>query len=281
MIDYHVHPDFSPDAQGSVEEFCQRAMDLGLEEVCFTTHYEPDPARREVESIIVRGRKQRVDSDWPVAYLAAIQAASEKFPGLVVLAGVEIGYEPGLEPVISNFLNRYPFDFVLGSIHCLDHVAITNGDELDRFRREYLCHGAESVAERYIHHLRAAAGTRLFDSLGHFDVYRKYIAPLYPGNRFQAAVDRMLPEALDYVAAAGAGIEVNSSALRRGDREPYPSARILKQARDAGVRVYTIGSDAHRPRDLGTGLDAAVGALSALGLSPSRFRRRERQSWPA
>lgn len=273
MIDYHVHPDFSPDAEGSVEEFCARAVELGLEEICFTTHCEPDPARSDIERVRMNGQPQPVDSDWPDAYFAALAAARARFPRVTVLAGVEIGYEPGLEGIISDFLRRYPFDFVLGAIHCLDHVSITAGDELDRFKTEYMSRGPESVAERYFHHLRAAAGCQLFNCLAHLDIYRKYIEPLFD-RRFGTTAESLLPSVLQFVAESGTGIEVNSSALRRGNAEPYPELSILRLARDAGVRVFTVGSDAHRPADLGKGFESAVQALKGIGVEPARFRRR-------
>jgi histidinol-phosphatase (PHP family) len=193
---------------------------------------------------------------------------------VAVLAGVEVGYEPGLEGIISDFLRRHPFDFVLGAIHCLDHIAITAGDELDRFKVEYMSQGPEFVAERYLHHLRAAAGCQLFDCLAHFDIYRKYVEPLYD-QRFGATVESLLPSVLDFVAKSGTGIEVNSSALRRGNTEPYPVLRILRLAKDAGVRVFTVGSDAHRPADLGKGMESAVQALKEIGVEPARFRKRK------
>jgi histidinol-phosphatase (PHP family) len=197
-----------------------------------------------------------------------------EFPHLTVLAGVEVGYEPGLEGIISDFLCRYPFDFVLGAIHCLDHVSITAGDELDRFKAEYLSRGPEFAAERYLHYLRAAAGCQLFDCLAHFDIYRKYIEPMYD-QRFGTTVESLLPSVLKFVAGSGTGIEVNSSALRRGNAESYPGLRILKLARDAGVRVFTVGSDAHRSSDLGRGLASAIQALKELGVEPARFRGRK------
>jgi len=277
MIDYHVHPDFSPDAEGSIEAYCRRAVELGLEEICFTTHYEPDPARRDSERVRVGGRTQPVDSDWPDAYFGALQAGRAQFPGVAVLAGVEVGYEPGLEGIVSDFLRRYPFDFVLGAIHCLDHIAITAADELDRFKVECMPRGPEYAAERYLHHLRSAAGCQLFDCLAHLDIYRKYIEPLFD-RRFGVTVESLLPSVLGFVADSGTGIEVNSSALRRGNAEPYPSLRILEPARDAGVRVFTVGSDAHRPADLGKDLESAVQALKRLGIKPARFRRRRLSS---
>jgi histidinol-phosphatase (PHP family) len=274
MVDYHVHPDFSHDAEGAVEEFCARATAVGLSEICFTTHYEPDPFRSAIEHIRVNGAARPVASDWPAAYLAALNAAAAKFPALTVLAGVEVGYEPGLEGMISDFLNRYRFDFVLGSVHCLGHIAITAGDEMERFTRELLPLGPEHFAESYLRSIRAAAGAQLFDCLGHLDIYRKYVQPLF-GQGLEPLVDSSWPAVLESVAATGTGIEVNTSALRRGNSEPYPGRRLLRRALEAGVKVFTVGSDAHRPGDLGRDLDAAVQLLSELGVRPARFRGRQ------
>ncbi len=273
MVDYHVHPDFSHDAEGSIGEFCARAVEIGLDEICFTTHYEPDPARSDIEHVRVNGRMQPVASDWPDAYFAAIQAARVKFPGLVVLAGVEVGYDPGLVGTISDFLSRHPFDFVLGAVHSLDSICLTSKDELERFKTEFLRRGPEAVAERYFHDVRSAAGSQLFDCLAHLDIYRKYIQPLFD-SRFTQTANSLLPSVLKFVAESGTGIEVNTSALRRGNAEPYPESRILKLAKDAGVQVFTTGSDSHRPADLGKGLDVAAQMLEGLGVEPARFRNR-------
>jgi histidinol-phosphatase (PHP family) len=275
VIDYHVHPDFSQDASGDVLEFCLRARSVGLEEICFTTHYEPDPARSEREYVRVRGGRRPVGSDWTTYYLAAIEEARRRFPDLVVLGGVEVGYEAGLDGLISDFLAANGFDFVLGAVHCLDHVAITAGDELPRFRAEYEHNGPVVVAERYFGNLRAAAGSGLFDCLAHIDIYRKYIQALFD-RRFTDAVDALLEPALRHIARTGTGIEVNTSALRRGAEEPYPATAVLRVARRAGVDVFTTGSDAHKPDDVGEGLGRAERILADLGVVPARFRRRAR-----
>jgi histidinol-phosphatase (PHP family) len=274
MVDYHVHPDFSHDAEGSVADFCARAVEIGLGEICFTTHYEPDPARSSVEYVRVNGRMQPVDSDWSDAYFAAINAARTRFPDLVVLAGVEVGYDPGLVGTISDFLGRHEFDYVLGAVHSLDHICLTSKDELESFKSEFLPQGPERIVEHYFHDLRSAAGSQLFDCLSHLDIYRKYIQPLFD-SRFTQAADSLLPSVLEFVAESGTGLEVNTSALRRGNAEPYPEKRILKLAKDAGIQVFTIGSDAHRPADLGKDLDAAMQTLGDLGVTPARFRSRK------
>jgi histidinol-phosphatase (PHP family) len=275
MVDYHVHPDFSHDASGSVDDFCARAVEFGLEEICFTTHYEPDPRRKDIEFVRVDGRMMPVASDWPTHYFAAIEQARKRFPGLSVLAGVEVGYEPGLEGMIHDFLSSYPFDFVLGAVHCLDSVCLTAHEELHQFKTVHGSRDAQYVAHRYLLHLRAAAGSTLFDSLAHLDIYRKYVEGLFD-ERFGETIRAGLPEVLKFVARSGTGIEVNTSAFRRGNPEPYPTSHVLHLASDIGVQVFTVGSDAHMPEDLGSGLDRAEEILRGLGVTPARFKRRTR-----
>jgi histidinol-phosphatase (PHP family) len=274
VIDYHVHPDFSPDASGSMRDCCEAAVAAGVTELCFSTHYEPDPARAGIESVCVNGARMAVASDWASAYFAETARCRAEFPALTIRAGVEVGYEPGLEGIVSDFLGAHEFDFVLGAIHCLDHVAITAGEELEQFKRDYLPYGPEHVAGRYFSHLRAAAGSQLFDCLAHLDVYRKYIKPLFD-ERFDAVIQAELGPTLRFIAESGTGIEVNSSALRRGMSEPYPAAAIVEQAVKAGVRRFTVGSDAHRAEDVGKGIDVVTALLVRFGIQPACFHRRE------
>jgi len=272
MVDYHIHPDFSHDAKGSVEDCCRRALEVGLEEICFTTHFEPDPVRRSSEWVVVEGRKVSPVSDWPVAYFAAVARARAAFPSLSILAGVEVGFGPELEPAIRRFLGQYRFDFVLGAVHCVDHVAFTAGSELDAAVANF-GPDRQGFCRRYHANLRAAASSGLFDALAHLDIYRKYLGKAF-GPGFLADCAAGFPETLACIAQTETGIEVNTSALRRGEDEPYPGRAILARAVAAGVRRFTVGSDAHRVLDLGTGIDRAVKLLSDLGAQPARFPRR-------
>jgi len=279
MIDYHVHPDFSPDARGSIEEYCQRAQAIGLKELCFTTHCELDPARAELEHVNVRGQSWPVNSNWAERYFEEIAECRRNFPDLLIRAGVEIGYELGLEGTIADFLGRYPFDFVLGAVHCLDHIAITASEELDRFRNEYRHHGPELIAERYFYYVRALAGSQLVDVIAHLDSYRKYLVGLL-GSEFLKTADRLMRPTLEFIAQSGVGIEVNTSGMRRPGNEPYPAENVIRMAYELGVRVWTIGSDAHRLEDLGAGLEQAEHILKDLGVTATRFERRVKTGPP-
>ncbi len=274
MVDYHVHPNFSHDARGSIEDYCQRAVEIGLKEICFTTHYEPDPVRGAIEFVMVNGKRLSPHSEWADAYFAAIEKARLRFPNLAVLAGVEIGYEMGTEGLVSDFLAKYRFDYVLGAVHCLDHVCLTSAGELEAFRAAFGKQSPSSIVEQYFKYIRAAAGAGLFDCLAHLDIYRKYIMSLY-GPEFNECVRQGMRELLRDLVQTGIGLEVNTSAMRRADPEPYPAKEILRQAKDAGIKVFTIGSDAHKPEHLGSGLEPTTRLLSGLGITPARFRLRQ------
>lgn len=273
MIDYHIHPDYSADARGSILEYCERAREIGIKEICFTTHYEPDPIRAELERVIVAGQVRPVDSDWVDFYLADIENCRRRFPQIIIRAGVEVGYELGLEGVIFDFIQERPFDFVLGAIHCLDHIAITASQEWEDFRQRLKPRGGEFIARRYFEYVRAAAGCGLFDCLAHIDIWRKYILPEM-GEEFLSEIEKLIPQMIQEIVRSGVALEINTSGLRRSDVMAYPAPPLLAQLVDAGVRKWTIGSDAHQVSDLGRGVKEAEKLLSDFGLQPVRFEAR-------
>ena len=42
LADYHVHSTISPDGRCSMTELAEHAVALGLDEICFTDHYDVD-----------------------------------------------------------------------------------------------------------------------------------------------------------------------------------------------------------------------------------------------
>lgn len=57
--DYHIHPDYSIDASPvRIKKYCYKAMKLGLKEICFTTHLELDPLRKDIDNFVVLNGKR-------------------------------------------------------------------------------------------------------------------------------------------------------------------------------------------------------------------------------
>jgi histidinol-phosphatase (PHP family) len=86
--------------------------------------------------------------------------------------------------------------------------------------------------------------------------------------------------ALDRIAAAGMGIELNMSGLVRPCQEIYPSPLILNLARERGIPI-SFGSDAHGPQDVGRYFDQALKLAKDAGYTHClRMRGRKKELVP-
>jgi histidinol-phosphatase (PHP family) len=257
LADYHVHPNFSFDAEGSIDEFCQAALNRGLNEICFTTHYDTNPVLSEEErSIRINGKMipNSVDNIRP--YVEAVQEAHKKYypSGLMVQGGIEVGYYPGCEKEIAALFKTYPFHYKLGAIHEVGEFNICYRDQVERYGGEI---ELTELATRYFALVGQAAASGLFDAIAHLDLYKKYGLKYY-GEEVLGIHKEYLEPVLKSMAGANVGLELNTSALRKGHSEYYPSMDIVNMARRAGVRIVAIGSDAHRPEDVGYDFEAAA-----------------------
>jgi len=57
------------------------------------------------------------------------------------------------------------------------------------------------------------------------------------------------------------GLEVNTSSRRRGLEEFHPTREMLTLAAQAGIKIFTVGSDAHSLDQLGDCIDEALAVL--------------------
>jgi len=251
--DYHIHPDYSKDATGSIDEYCRRALELGLDEICFTTHYDRDPFRKEIDPFMrVDGEILPVSEEVVGRYIQDVRQANERYrpQGLSVKAGLEVDYAPHYEPTLRDDLTRFNLDYILGAVHCLDHLAITASEEAAScFKHRSM----ESLVTEYYRVLNQAVESGLFDVMAHLDIYRKHGLDYY-GERILTAHRGLVEPVLEAMAKHDVGLEINTGILRRGHDEPSPGLEIVDLAVSMGVRITAFGSDAHRVEQLGEGI---------------------------
>ena len=274
-MDYHVHPYYSMDAEPySLDSYCERALVMGLQELCFTTHFECDPERRNIDWLVrFHGQAYPMDNwSWIEFYLKDIERVREKYKPLrlSIKSGVEVGYDLGLERVIEVLIKNYPWDFVLGSVHCLNHIAISSDKESPQY---FKGRTAQSVCKDYFAILSEAVSSKLFDCIGHLDIYKRYGLKYLGEELYNIELD-YLSELLKSIAKHGLGIEINTSGQRKG-LEFFPSRKILLLAKECGVKIFTVGSDAHRISELGMGVAEAVQLLNDQDLFIYSFDKRK------
>lgn len=263
IADYHTHTPLCKHASGEPEAYAARAVERGLPELGFSDHSPMPPS---------------YDPDWRMSYeqygsyVAMVERCRAAFPKLSIKLGLEADFHPGTEPFVEKILREHPFDYVIGSIHYLGDWAFDNPEFVRRFEER----DVYELYARYYALVEGLAGTRLFDILGHPDVIKKF------GHRPSSDWAPIERRALEAVAKAGLALDVNTSGLRRPAKEIYPSARMLRTARELGIGI-TFGSDAHEPGHVGESFKEAVEAVRAAGYTSYRVytkRRFEERALP-
>ncbi len=263
VADYHIHPDYSIDAEGSIDDYCRAAIDVGLREICFTTHYDADPTRIEREGVmVIEGRREPLSHDCVRHYLDDVSRAYSEYgpAGLMVRGGLEFGYFPGCEEPIAEVQREFPLHYRLGAVHSVDDHCVCCRDEAQKLFAKL---SLERLADRYFELLDRAAASGLFDCLAHLDVYRRYGLAHY-GEKIKTVHRGRIDKLFDTMARHDVGYEVNTSAIRHGHAEYYPSMEIINAARTHGVRLVTLGSDAHRPDQIALDFDTATAVAYEL-----------------
>jgi len=263
MADYHIHPDFSVDAVGSIDDYCRAALEKGLVEICFTTHYDANPTGSEGD------RRMRVDGkivplsfDTVGRYVDTVNAVQGEYfaQGLEVRCGIEVGYYPGCEEHIRELFQKFPFHYKLAAIHEIEDICLCCQNQIETCFSRF---PMEEMANQYFVLMEQAVESRLFDAVAHFDVYKKYGLQYYGEEILKVHRGRVEP-VFAAMARAEVGLEINTSALRKGHVEYYPTMEIVNLARQAGVHIAAIGSDAHSPDEVGFDFEAAAGIAYEL-----------------
>ena len=103
-----MHSFFSSDSEAPTEEMVKRAVELGLPAICLTDHYDMDYSTGEFQL------------DTP-AYAAKIRELQEKYRDRIdIRFGVELGLQLHLKERMEEYVNAWPFDYVIGSMHVID-----------------------------------------------------------------------------------------------------------------------------------------------------------------
>lgn len=255
LTDAHVHPDFSIDAKGSIEDYCQRALSLGLAEIIFTTHFDTNPDYPEECEMVVDGKRVETSADAVMRYADAVWEAREKYYplGLMVKCGVEVDFYPEINENLLKIFNDPKFEHKLAGIHRVYGCSLGFKDETEKL---YAGKSVGEILEEYYKLVIMAINYGFFDGIAHLDYYRRHA----PKEKL-AAVERSdyesIAETLEAMSNTATMMEVNTSAIRHGLREYYPTIEILNLARRMDVLIRHIGSDAHQPEHLATDFENA------------------------
>ncbi len=261
--DSHVHTDHSVDAKGTVYEFCQKAFEMGLHEITFTNHYEIMPSRKDrMGYFMIGGEKVPAGPDAVKRMIEELREAGEHFfpAGLKVRVGLEVGWDISLYDRLAKELREFDLDFIIGSVHDIDDEPILERAYAPQF---FQSRKIEDWIGKYFKKAEEIAESGLFNVIAHLDVYKRYGLAVY-GDALRNAHEPYLESLFTKMKANDLALEVNTSGMRHGINEYYPSIAILNEARRAEVFVSGLGSDAHAPDQLALDFESAVALVPEI-----------------
>ena len=256
MRDYHIHTKRCGHARGEIEQYVERALEAGLEEIGFSDHL-PFVHKRDP------GYTMALD-ELP-GYVEDVEKMRALYPRVRIKLGVEADYFPDQEKQTEKLLKAHPFDFVLGSVHFIDGWGFDMPEEEENWRGK----DVDQIYHDYFGLLRQAAQTGFFDIIGHTDLVKKF------GHRPTRRLTEEVEKTATAFKEADLAVEINTSGLRRPVREIYPAMEILKVYHRYGIPIV-FGSDAHAPEEVGEDFDKAATHAKEAGYSKALIFEKRR-----
>ena len=253
-IDIHNHTTRCNHAEGTVDEYIQRAIELGIDIYGFSEHAPMD-----------FDEKYRLPFQDMQAYTNDILTAKEQYKNDInILLGYEVDYLPG--HIEERVLNA-DVDYLIGSVHFIDKWSFDNPEFIAGWKDKDI----DEIWKAYFEATEAMAMSGKFDIVGHLDLIKVF--------KFMPKQDtRILAKnALQAIKRSNMVLEVNTAGLRKPVGELYPSRALLEEAYALDIPI-TFSSDAHAVDQVGFGYETASALAKEVGYTKVvTFQGRDRQ----
>jgi histidinol-phosphatase (PHP family) len=271
IVDYHMHlrrPETAREevdhSAEAIERYLETAAARGVDEIGFTEHVYYFRQTYDVWTLQYQFERCVYDLD---EYCGVILEAKRQ--GLPVKLGLEVDYVGGRQERLTEAIAGYPWDFLLGSVHWIDGVAVDMEPGL------WALHPVEEVWRSYVAAVSEIAASGSVDVLAHLDlakIFRRLPAP--------EVLAELYLQLADATADAGLAVEISTNGLYKPVSELYPDPVLLRACVARGVPI-TTASDAHVPANVGRDFDRALELARAAGCETvSVFEGRERRQEP-
>jgi len=252
LTDYHVHSDFSGDAEDSMLDMTLASGEADIDHICFTDHCDCD-------HYLTGLRDDSCFDIWP-KILSEFELLQRECPSkLEVSLGLELGEANHYPEWGAKIASQPELDFIIGSVHSLrglpDFYAL-------KYESEEHC---REILFKYIEELIETAKLDYIDVIGHYT--KRYMLRAGFNNQIEEEIyDEPMHELIRTIVQNGKGIEINCSGFRHpGINATIPDVKILRMFKDMGGEIITVGSDAHKVSDAGRGIVHGFKVLQELG----------------
>ncbi len=253
-IDLHNHTTRCNHAEGTIDEYIEKAIALGIDIYGFSEHapMDFDPG-------------YRLAFEEVNAYESDVLTARETYKDQIkILLGYEVDWLPGH---MSEQILNAKVDYLIGSVHFIDTWSFDNPEFIGGWKDRDI----DEIWQAYFEASEAMAKSGKFDIAGHLDLIKvfKYLP--------KKDVRLLAKNTLKAIKQNNMVLEINAAGLRKPIGEPYPSKALLEEAYALDIPI-TFASDAHSVDQVGFGYNAAVTLAKEVGYTQAvTFEARDRE----
>lgn len=249
-FDLHTHHDRCGHAEGSISDYIESAIEKGLHYIGISDH---SPHFYSEDDHLYPGITMPI-SEFQ-SYVQEVLELKEKYKDKIhVLLGMESDFFPEHHTFYTEQIEKYPFDYVIGSIHYVNEINIFQKGRWEGLSDEEQIH----TKEEYYRLIQESARSGSFQILGHIDAMKGF----YP--EFSTIPTDTVDETLRVISECNVAIEVNTSGKTKYCGGWYPSDELLERANFYGVDI-TFGSDSHVATRIADDFDEVKKKLKQIG----------------
>lgn len=250
-----MHSVHSGDSKMPVDIICQIAIAKGLKGITITDHVN-----------IMRYNKGEDYTRHILDSYADVEKAKKKYKDILeVRHGFELG-EYHINPEIAKeFINLPDTDQILCSLHALEFLdyrcSLTTMFERGDFKTENI----DALLDKYYDTLIEIAKVADVDIFAHLTYPVRYTCRYFGICTIPERIYKRIFEILRIAVERGIAIEVNTASVGRDHNDFVPNERVLREYKNLGGKLVTIGCDAHKEEQIGHALEEAAEFLKSLG----------------
>lgn len=243
MKDLHIHLERGPYTVEWAEQFINKAIKTGMDEICLLEHsirfYDFHPVFKEAKDYSLYQRKwfngkKNCASDLSSFKSLVRELRAREYP-IKVKFGLEVCWFEQHEELIRSIADDGFFDYLIGSVHWIDNWTF------NQRKYQWLGKDYNDIYKRYYEMQMSLIDSGIFNIVAHPDLVRCH--GLYPSIDLKPLYKNVCEKAKDKQVM----IEMNTSKSLGINDE------FFDVAKKCGV-VFSTGSDAHRPEDVGRGI---------------------------
>ncbi|KAJ4316083.1 hypothetical protein N0V94_005642 [Neodidymelliopsis sp. IMI 364377] len=268
---HHSHSgQFCGHAKNNLEDVIKAAIAKGFHSFALTEHiprelvdFYPEEADSHTEESLVK-----LFDDY---YAEAVRLRDVYSSQIQILIAFESEWiRPSSLDIVQRILDKYTFDFFMGSIHHTHTIPI----DFDRAMYEQARNKAggtdEQLFEDYFDEQYDMLQSLRPPVVGHFDLIR--LLSDHKDTAFEGmnGVWEKMKRNLKYIASYGGLLELNSAGLRKGLAEPYPCLPVTQMFLSMGGG-FVLSDDSHGIEQIGTNYPRLLQYIQKAGVEQIYF----------